>query len=59
MLAEKGIFHSDIKENNVVIKTIISDSMNISLIDLGGAVLDSNDLDTYTKSYFFYDEKDF
>ncbi len=33
--------------------------MNISLIDLGGAVLDSNYLDTYTKSYFFYDNRDY
>ncbi len=33
--------------------------MNIYLIDLGGAVLDANVLDTYSKSYFFYNYADY
>ncbi len=33
--------------------------MKILLIDLGGAALDALHLDTYTKKYFFYDEKDY
>ncbi len=33
--------------------------MRILLIDFGGAVLDANSLNTYTKSYFFYNEKDY
>jgi hypothetical protein len=33
--------------------------MNLFLIDLGGAALEANTIDTITKSYFFYNEHDY
>ncbi len=39
MLADNDIYHSDIKDVNIVLKTIMGEKMQVYLIDLGGAVL--------------------
>jgi hypothetical protein len=49
-LAEKGIYHSDIKDRNVVVKSGLLNDAKIFLIDLGGCSFDPFILDTYTKN---------
>ena len=39
ILADNNIYHSDVKDLNIVLKTIMGEKMQIYLIDLGGAVL--------------------